>query len=438
MNKYKIKLLSGIHAKVEVPLFSGTQTIGSDDFNADIVLTDNFMHHRHCVLDVAEEIRLMDIDATLLDHVFINYRSLENVDNIVLSVGDYVQIGDLEFMIGLTTDELVKPEKPKEVSEVSQLLAVEPQDDLQSSTNGFKTDDNIKQSSVFKKLLFLSIIPVFCCLVFLFYSDVFIDNKPDNPEDKISQLLARLSFSHLSVEQNEDKWVISGYLNNKFDRFFLEDKLKALNYQYDYQIVLLDKIYTIIRFLLLEHDWHRIQYTFNKENNILLFTGEVNDYEQWLFFESSLQQELSGKIIWKNDVRIKNSYVDELLSMIDSFGLADKLKIDMNKDNINLSGRLSEIELIQLAKIKALFADKYPTLPPLNYVYVPVNNDIDLAIKIRAVNFGLVPYIILADNVKYTVNSTLPNGLFVKNISEFGVDLIHGEQLVHINFLSEQ
>ena len=55
MEQWKIRILSGVHSGVEVNLPSGSFVLGSDDFIADVVLTDSGIKASHLTIETNEE-----------------------------------------------------------------------------------------------------------------------------------------------------------------------------------------------------------------------------------------------------------------------------------------------------------------------------------------------------------------------------------------------
>ena len=103
MQQWKIRILSGVHAGVEVTLPNDSLVLGSDDFTADLVLTDSDIKASHLVL-------VCDGDTVLLrdcDEVSINSESVTvDANGIELSRSALVSVGRLTFAVGHLEDDL--------------------------------------------------------------------------------------------------------------------------------------------------------------------------------------------------------------------------------------------------------------------------------------------------------------------------------------------
>ncbi|QDO86339.1 hypothetical protein FM037_27580 [Shewanella psychropiezotolerans] len=85
MTQWKIKLLSGSHAQVELPLSAGEFIIGSDELNADIVLSDKDIDAKHVTLSVAEAITLIELPQA--SQIFINDEQKQTHSSLILARG---------------------------------------------------------------------------------------------------------------------------------------------------------------------------------------------------------------------------------------------------------------------------------------------------------------------------------------------------------------
>ena len=104
MQQWKIRILSGVHSGVEVTLPNDSLVIGSDDFIADLVLTDSGVNASHLIL-------VCDNDNVVLkdcEDVSVNQEHVElNSEGIELTRNSLVSVGQLTFAIGHLEDDLV-------------------------------------------------------------------------------------------------------------------------------------------------------------------------------------------------------------------------------------------------------------------------------------------------------------------------------------------
>ena len=103
MQQWKIRILSGVHSGVEVTLPNESLVVGSDDFIADLVLTDSGVNARHLVL-------VCDSESVLLkdgEDVSVNHERIElNSDGIELTRNSLVSVGQLTFAVGYLTNSI--------------------------------------------------------------------------------------------------------------------------------------------------------------------------------------------------------------------------------------------------------------------------------------------------------------------------------------------
>ena len=104
MTQWKIKLLSGSHAQVELPLSEGEFIIGSDELNADIVLSDRDIDANHATLSVTDTVTLIGLPTD--SHIFINNEQKQASSSLILARGDVVKLRALSFIVGWQEDEL--------------------------------------------------------------------------------------------------------------------------------------------------------------------------------------------------------------------------------------------------------------------------------------------------------------------------------------------
>ena len=103
MQQWKIRILSGVHAGVEVSLPHDSLVLGSDDFTADLVLTDSDIKASHLVLVCdGETVLLRDCE-----DVTVNNESVTvDAEGVELSRNDLVSVGRLTFAVGYQGDDL--------------------------------------------------------------------------------------------------------------------------------------------------------------------------------------------------------------------------------------------------------------------------------------------------------------------------------------------
>ena len=104
MQQWKIRILSGVHTGVEVTLPEGALVLGSDDFIADLVLSDAGVEANHFTL-VCQQ------DSVILrgcEEANINSEDIAVAgDGIELSRHAVVSVGVVKFALGYAEDALI-------------------------------------------------------------------------------------------------------------------------------------------------------------------------------------------------------------------------------------------------------------------------------------------------------------------------------------------
>ena len=224
MQQWKIRILSGVHAGVEVTLPNDSLVLGSDDFTADLVLTDSDIKVSHLVL-------VCDGDTVLMrdcEDASVNNKSVTvGPDGVELSRNDLVSVGRLLFAVGHLDDDLVV-DVATEVAD-KQALPV-----------------NHKPSSGWMRTLltglFFSLIPS------VIFAGVWYSQIRENESDTITQaepiVLVRNILSELTLNDVRVEWnatalqaVLDGYVEDSIEKLVLSQifrKLVLLPFYYLY------------------------------------------------------------------------------------------------------------------------------------------------------------------------------------------------------------
>lgn len=421
MTQWKIKLLSGSHAQVELPLSIGEFIIGSDEQDADIVLSDRDIYAKHVTLVVAEAITLIELAQDC--QIFINNEQKQANSSLVLARGDSVRLGGLCFMVGWQEDELGQALVPH-TSEAKQGV------DNQSASSW--------RRSVLIGLL-LSLIP--CTFLVIQMQEASNDKSAQITEAEpivlVRNALETLRLGDVRVEWNglANQVELEGYVETNIQKVQLLNEIDSLGINYKSNLRAMDTIRRGVKFILGNLGYQQVQVKNGDSAGTILLTGYIDDASRWSQVEKIIESDIPGLLAWKVELKRAGAYLDELKEMLRAVNLLAKLQLVKSADRIEARGELNEVESTSFYQVARDFRDKFGDKPYLVLKSIPkVSKGANIDFIVRAANFGVVPYVVLADNNRYTQGTRTPAGYLIMKISEFGIDIAKGEQQITINF----
>ncbi|MPY25692.1 type III secretion system inner membrane ring subunit SctD [Shewanella sp. YLB-07] len=421
MTQWKIKLLSGSHAQVELPLSAGEFIIGSDELNADIVLSDKDIDAKHVTLSVAEAITLIELPQD--SQIFINDEQKQTHSSLILARGDSVRLGALCFVVGWQEDELGQASVPQ-AGEIKHQVA------NQSASSW--------RRSVLIGLL-LSLIP--CTFLVIQMQDSNTDKSAQITEAEpivlVRNALEILQLSDVRVEWNglANQVELEGYVETNLQRIQLLNEIESLGVNYQSHLRAMDTIRRGVKFILGNLGYQQVQVKNGDSAGTILLTGYIDDASRWSQVEKIIESDIPGLLAWKVELQRAGAYLDELKEMLRAVNLLSKLQLVKAADRIEARGELNEMESTTFYKVARDFREKFGDKPYLVLKSIPkVSKGANIDFIVRAANFGIVPYVVLADNNRYTQGTRTPSGYLIMRISEFGIDIAKGDQQITINF----
>lgn len=422
MTQWKMKLLAGSHAQVELPLSVGEFIIGSDALNADIVLTDKDIKEKHLTLNVAQEVSITGLTAESV--LFINNEQKKAASNLVLNRGDRVKLGGLSFVIGFIDDEF------NQYSSDSGAVAVE-------------LNVRPKATGIWRKSLLLGLLFSLVPSTFLFIKmkaqteDSAVVVNEAEPIVLVRNAVEQLELKDVRVEWNglANQVELEGYVESNVQKNQLLNKIEALGINYKSHLRAMNTIRRGVKFILGNLGYHQVQVKNGDSAGTVLLTGYIDDASRWSQVEKIIESDVPGLIAWKVELQRAGAYLDALKAMLDAESLLDKLQLVKASDRIEARGELNEVDSTKFYNVARDFREKFGDKPYLVLKSIPkVSKGANIDFAVRAVNFGRVPYIVLADNSRYTEGSRTPSGYLILSITEFGVDIAKNEQRITINF----
>ncbi|MBS9857071.1 type III secretion system inner membrane ring subunit SctD [Vibrio alginolyticus] len=420
MQQWKIRILSGVHTGVEVTLPEGVLVLGSDDFIADLVLSDAGVEANHFTL-VCQQ------DSVILrgcEEANINSEDIAVAgDGIELSRHAVVSVGVVKFALGYAEDALI-------VSNVS---------DESSQQN---TPVVAVQRSSWKKTTLIALLCSFVPSVIfagMWYSQANGSNNEIVTEAEpivlVRNILGELKLSDVRVEWNAAarQAVLEGYVEDRTQKLDLLGRIDVLGINYKSDLRTMEEIRRGVRFILRNLGYHQVKVENGDETGTLLLTGYIDDASRWNQVEQILERDVPGLIAWKVELQRAGAYMDTLKALLTDAELLKKVQLVTSGDRIEVRGELDDIETTRFYGVTRDFREQYGEKPYLVLKSIPkVSKGTNIDFPFRSVNFGQVPYVILTDNVRYMVGARTPQGYRISSVTPAGIELVKGGRVITI------
>ncbi|MHB9954943.1 type III secretion system inner membrane ring subunit SctD [Vibrio campbellii] len=421
MQQWKIRILSGVHAGVEVTLPNDSLVLGSDDFTADLVLTDSDIKASHLVL-------VCDGDTVLLrdcDEVLINNESVTvDANGIELSRSALVSVGRLTFAVGHLEDDLA--------IDITTEAA-----DKQAAPVSHKPSSGWKRTVLIG--LMCSLIP---SVIFagVWYSQIRASDSDAITEAEpivlVRNILSELKLDDVRVEWNATarQAVLEGYVEDRTAKLQLLGRIDALGINYKSDLRTMEEIRRGVRFILRNLGYHQVKVENGEETGTLLLTGYIDDASRWSQVEQILERDVPGLVAWKVELQRAGAYMDTLKALLEKAELLKKVQLVTSGDRIEVRGELDDIETTRFYGVTRDFREQYGEKPYLVLKSIPkVSKGTNIDFPFRSVNFGQVPYVILTDNVRYMVGARTPQGYRISSVTPSGIELVKGGRVITID-----
>ncbi|AVF60276.1 type III secretion system inner membrane ring subunit SctD [Vibrio diabolicus] len=420
MQQWKIRILSGVHSGVEVTLPEGALVLGSDDFIADLVLSDAGVEANHFTL-VCQQ------DSVILRGCKEANIHGENIsvedDGIELSRHAVVSVGVVKFALGYAEDALIVSNVSDESSEQdTPVVAV--------------------QRSSWKKTTLIALLCSFVPSVIfagMWYSQANGNNNETVTEAEpivlVRNILGELKLSDVRVEWNAAarQAVLEGYVEDRTQKLDLLGRIDVLGINYKSDLRTMEEIRRGVRFILRNLGYHQVKVENGDETGTLLLTGYIDDASRWNQVEQILERDVPGLVAWKVELQRAGAYMDTLKALLTDAELLKKVQLVTSGDRIEVRGELDDIETTRFYGVTRDFREQYGEKPYLVLKSIPkVSKGTNIDFPFRSVNFGQVPYVILTDNVRYMVGARTPQGYRISSVTPAGIELVKGGRVITI------
>jgi type III secretion protein D len=421
MQNWKIRILSGVHTGVEIPLPSGALVLGSDDYSADVVLSDAGVQSNHLTLESTDE----SVILSGCSHVMLKGEKIEMPEGgLPIARGMELHVGIVHFVVGYAEDELAS---------------------MCREDNKIAIDAPAKavQTSMWKRSLVIgvicSIVPS-AILAGIWYSQTSSSNGQvivaAEPVVQVRNIIQELSLEDVRVEWNGSvqQAILEGYVDDSSQKLHLLRQIDLLGINYKSDLRTMDEIRRGVRFILRNLGYHQVKVENGDEAGTVLLTGYIDDATRWSQVEQILERDVPGLAAWKVELQRAGAYMETLKQMLEKEALLNKVKIVTNGERVEIRGELDDIQTTRFYAVTRKFREQYGDKPYLVLKSIPtVTKGTNIDFPFRSVNFGQVPYVILNDNVRYMVGSRTPQGYRISNVSPEGIELVKSGQTISID-----
>ncbi|MTI15268.1 type III secretion system inner membrane ring subunit SctD [Sansalvadorimonas verongulae] len=473
-----LKILSGPHVGAEIPLDSGTWTLGRDE-ECDLVLTDDTLAERHIELTVSPE----GVQVTNLAQGQNIYLSGEpQPNNFSLPSHTVVMAGSLYFAVGAagqpwpelslsgpsasaspvpstpvqaTSEEEIVLEGDIPVlnerveDDELEMLEAAPQAQVSSKTkpepakknHGFLASLLLKASETSVEFDFLgwcsrhpimlggALLSGFFSILIGAFFWLWMMTDPEKtamenitPAQKAESIITQMNVPDVTMKKLPDgSVIISGYVADNNVKDSLQKALNNAKVPYNFQAVVMNEMRATAASVLEQYDFKQMTIELDTTPGSLVLSGYAANPKEVARIREILQQEVHGLISIVDQVEYQVTRLKALRTMLKERGLAQKIRLLETPGKVILKGRLGDASQgYYLKEVVQDFREKYRNRPEL--VIDATLPATDLAtmqplLKIKSVSLGRIPYVILDNGEKYLRGAKLKNGYILENIN---------------------
>ncbi len=402
MNKFVLKILSGLNCGAELQLNEGNYNIGSHESN-DLVFNDESLAEKH--------LRIILSDSGLAIRPFVLPVYLKGkpvsqgggiVDNF-----DVITIGDTHF--ALAPSDVIWPDKI-ELPKIKKKAA-------ESSLSA----DGSHSRSIFALIPYSRIVipSLLVVALVLFVGDFFSERSPIvSAEQKIQAVLDEMNLYKLQlIKQPNNTIRLSGFVQQSKTVKQLEEKLRKSGVAAINRVHAIDDLKDNTKRVLRALGYDRLQVSASKKNaGEMILKGFVDDKSSRQSIVDTLRYDIPGvKNIDYSAVETLEQRLDFLQNEIKKLGLQKKLSVLSTGGILKIEGTLNGIQMENWKIVHSTFQEKYGEEPPLESDIKTKKLSIKLAL--RSVSIGTTAYLITKKGNKYIEGAFLDNGYLIKSIS---------------------
>ncbi len=410
---WKIRFYRGLNKSIEINLAEGRLTIGSDPLQADIVLVDEGVAPVHLILEVEPD----------------SVRLLEWAGETAPS-----QNGEL-----LSPNALLQALARQEAGPLLWAFCDQqhtfPDQLAEPVITPHQRPARQNRSWVAGWMLIFCLVVALVFLALLGHEGWQRSNMSNGmAEQELHRFINDDSaYRQVSVQMMPDNGplLIKGYVDRNHHRLVLQQYLDTHPLNYRLELRTMEELLQGVDFILQKLGYTQIQSSNGKQPGWIRLTGELTDSDQnWNDIESLLKRDVPGLLGIENQTMQTGGHLKRLDMLLAKHDLPHTLTYQDKSDRIEFTGQLDEHQTHSFYRLQQIFKQEFgnrPELVLLNNNRLARNND-ELNFDVRAVSLGRVPYVVLKNNLRYSVGATTENGLRIEAIRKDAIVIIKGEQ----------
>jgi len=427
MQNWKLKVFSGTHRGAEVLLSQGEVIIGSDESIADFVFSDAGIADEHLCLDVTEDgVVLKSIAEGQSLTVDGELQSIEDEEIFTLAEQAPIKIGEFRFVLAKEHEVVIDWTNAVDVA------------DSPSHVNHVTATRKTSYWPRIWGLTLTLIVPTTALAVILLSEPEQQNVQPvlsAEPVTLIREILSESTLEDVRVEWNStaNEASLEGYVETLQDKQRLLSQIDALQINYKSQLRTMEEIGKGVQFILRNLGYHQITVESGDSAGTVLLTGYIDDSSRWTQVEQILERDIPGLLAWKVQLQRAGAHLDNLRTMFEDVGLADKVQLVEVGDRIEVRGELDDAQITSFYQVNREFREAFGDSPQIVLKSIPkISKSTEVEFPVRSISLGRVPYVILNNNAKYMEGARLPSGYSVSSIRSSGIELTKGNKTVNV------
>ena len=453
MTEFYLKILSGNHIGAEIPLGSGSYSLGKND-SCDLVLTDDNLNDIELIIEIFDNGKIRIQSKSADNSLYLNGEPASspiqyNHFDIVSSNSLFIALGPADAdWPPLTLPNVATPPK-QELAPNSEEASTPNAERVEFSASDFDqgiSDDEDQEededeyededeehsplANINKK--WLAAIPVALLMVIVTVSLIF--SQIDSRIQEVAHIPGVMEISTKAKDQlglkeikfkqlPDQSLLISGYTQTLQDKLELQKFLRKHGVPFKSKVIVMNEMRDNAEMLLRERGYEKLELELDITPGSLVLTGYVSTSDELENIVSMLKQEIYGLVSVVDQVENQAGRINTLKSMLREKALIPRVHIVVRDKTVILKGHLlDEGQVYDLQTVVSKFQKKYANKPTIELATkyaggTLTDNQSPLSLNIRGISMGKVPYVILIDGSKYLVGAKLSNGYIIEDIN---------------------
>lgn len=240
----------------------------------------------------------------------------------------------------------------------------------------------------------------------------------------------------MRIEQDKQLFIVVGYVQNNQQRLLIKRYLDNNNLNHQLNIYSIEEIKQSVKYILHTMGYNHIEVNNSEKVGWIDLFGEVCfiNNKSWSNLATILKRDVVGLKGINNHVKINDDHLKKLVELLEQYELINVLIYNEKENNIiELYGYLNEKQRQQFIELQQTFNIEFKQRYKLKLI--KADNHIkkkEIRLDIKGISLGRSPYLILRNNMKYPINSTLPTGETITAIEDNKIILKKNSQEIII------